>query len=53
MSNLIINLRFGRWFLQLSRDKPYPGGSRWSWRRVSGPRPKEPWFECYAFPLVK
>lgn len=50
MSNLILNIRFGRWFLQLARDKPYPRGSRWRWARFEGPRPRERWFEVYEAP---
>ena len=52
MSNLILNIRFGGWFLQLSRDRPYPGGSRWSLTKPKfrKPLPGEPLVEVYRFP---
>lgn len=52
MSNLIFNIRFGGWFLQLARDKPL-GGSRFRLSRVPGrPKPGEPWLSVYAAPWL-
>lgn len=54
MSNLILNVRFGRWFLQWARDPFHPGGSRWRLDRpaLRKPRPREPWFEIYEAPWL-
>jgi hypothetical protein len=53
MSNCILNVRFGGWFVQLLRDRPYlrvsehPGHGRFGGYRMGA---DWRWFELYEAP---